>query len=223
MKNHQFYVLRFDIRYAGKQSVSRDDGYLQGSVPFPPSSSSLHVADTLHLTAYAESLGQTPKPEYTVVHKSQPYIQVPPGYLPIRVAQFTRGTRPTGETRLNHWAIFIPTSTQRGVGNYYEIGGSLQEGYFTQHVVHNRHAKWDRNERGTHLVGYVVPEFLAAFETHISLVRVQQGRPDWNCQTWVVEALKGLNHPHMYAVQMDYKQWCEQMEILEVAWNSGDA
>ncbi|KAG8216314.1 hypothetical protein J3R82DRAFT_6381 [Butyriboletus roseoflavus] len=117
----------------------------------------------------------------------------------------TEGNRSTGEKKLYHWAIFIPTSTRRG------------------HVVHNRHAKWDKDDKGTHLVGYVAPSYLEALETHLSLVPIQQGRPEWNCQTWVVEALKGLNHAQMYAVQMDYGKWVEQMEILEAAWNVGDA
>ncbi|KAG6371743.1 hypothetical protein JVT61DRAFT_9093 [Boletus reticuloceps] len=57
----------------------------------------------------------------------------------------------------------------------------------------------------------------------ISLVPIQQGRSDWNCQTWVVEALRGLNQPHMYAVQMDHAQWFQQMAIVEKAWDVGDA
>ena len=190
--------------------------------PSPPSCPTLTLSCSLP-AAFAASLGPTPKPEYKAVHKWHPWIQVPPGYLPIRIAQFSRGLRSTGENRLYHWAIFIPTSTRRGVGNYYEIGGSLQEGYFTQHVVHNRHGMWDKDEKGTHLVGYVSPDYLSALETHFSLVPIKQGRPDWNCQTWVVEALKGLNNPQMYAVEMDYGQWYQQMEILEAAWNVGDA
>lgn len=193
---------------------------------FNPSPSLFHIVDPFLVspsTAYAASLGPTPQPEYKILHHSHSWIQVPTGYLPIRIAQFYRGNRSTGEKKLYHWAIFIPTSTRRGVGNYYEIGGSLQDGYFTQHVVHNRHAKWDKDEKGTHLVGYVAPSYLEALETHFSLVPIQQGRPDWNCQTWVVEALKGLNHAQMYAVQMDYGKWIEQMEILEDAWNVGDA
>ncbi|KAG6379545.1 hypothetical protein JVT61DRAFT_10044 [Boletus reticuloceps] len=170
--------------------------------------------------AYAASLGSTPKPEYPVSHGQH---QVPAGYLPIRIAQFSRGDRPDGRVRLHHWAIFIPTSTRRGVGNFYEIGGSLQTGYFTQQVVNNRHPKWDKDERGSHLVGWVAPSYLGSLETHLSLVPIQQGRPDWNCQTWVVEALRGLNQSHMYAVQTDYTQWFQQMAIVEKAWDVGDA
>ncbi|KAF8550013.1 hypothetical protein OG21DRAFT_519200 [Imleria badia] len=169
--------------------------------------------------AYAASLGPAPKPQYRVVHN---WYQVPPGHLPIRIAQFSRGDRSDGRTRLHHWAIFVPTSSRRGVGNFYEIGGSLQTGYFTQNVVNNRHPKWEKDERGTHLVGWVAPEYLGTLETHFSLVPIQQGRPDWNCQTWVVEALRGLNQPHMYAVQMDYAQWFQQMAIVEKAWDVGD-
>jgi hypothetical protein len=108
------------------------------------------------------------------------------------------------------------------VGNFYEIGGSLQTGYFTQHVVHNRHSKWEQ-EKGTHLIGWVAPSYLETLETHFSLVPLQQGRAEWNCQTWAVEALRGLNQQHMYAVQMDYSQWFRQMQIVEEAWNAGDA
>jgi hypothetical protein len=169
--------------------------------------------------AYAASLGPTPKPEYNMVH---PWVQVPSGHLPIRIVQFARGDRSNGRVRLHHWAIFIQTSSRRGAGNFYEIGGSLQTGYFTQHVVHNRHSKWEQ-EKGAHLIGWVAPSYLEALETHFSLVPIQQGRPDWNCQTWVVEALRGLNQQHMYAVQMDYSQWFRQMQIVEEAWNAGDA
>ncbi|KAH0834710.1 hypothetical protein J3R83DRAFT_10258 [Lanmaoa asiatica] len=90
-------------------------------------------------------------------------------------------------------------------------------------VVNNRHTKWDHDERGTHLVGYVAPSYLETLEAHFLLVPIQQGRANWNCQTWVVEALKGLNHAQMYTVQMDYCQWVQQMEIVEAAWNVGDA
>ncbi|KAN0085699.1 hypothetical protein V8E55_006833 [Tylopilus felleus] len=172
--------------------------------------------------AYAASLGPTPKPGYTIVHERHAWIQVPPGHLPIKIAQFSRGERSDGHSRLHHWAIFIPTSTRRGVGNFYEIGGSLQSGYFTQHVINKRHPKWDRDEKGTHLVGWVAPDHLAALETRIALISIHQGRPDWNCQTWVVEALKGLNQPHMYAVQMDHAQWYQQMALVEKAWEVGD-
>ncbi|KAF8122849.1 hypothetical protein EV363DRAFT_1181635, partial [Boletus edulis] len=41
---------------------------------------------------------------------------------------------------------------------------------------------------------------LGALETHFSLVPIHQGRPDWNCQTWVVEALRGLNQSHLWDV-----------------------
>ncbi|KAG6370921.1 hypothetical protein JVT61DRAFT_10948 [Boletus reticuloceps] len=118
---------------------------------------------------------------------------------------------------------FLP---QRGaaVGNFYEIGDSLQSGYFTQQVINNRHPTWDKGERGSHLVGWVSPGYLGALETRFSLVPIQQGRPDWNCQTWAVEALKGLNQPNIiYAVQMDYAQWFQQMAIVEKAWDVGDA
>ncbi|KAG8214218.1 hypothetical protein J3R82DRAFT_11013 [Butyriboletus roseoflavus] len=172
--------------------------------------------------AYAASLGPTPEPEYNILHHWHPWIQVPPGYLPIRIAQFYRGNQSTGEKKPYHWVIFIPTSTTRGMGNYYEIGGSLQDGYFTQHV-HSRHVKWDKDEKGTHLVGYVAPSYLETLKTHFSLVPIQQGGPDWTSQIWVVDALKGLNHAQMYAVQMDHSKWVEQMEILEAAWEVGDA
>ena len=173
-------------------------------------------------TAYAASLGPTSKPEYKILHESHSWIQVPPGHLPIRIAQFARGDRSDGKHRLYHWAIFIPTSASRGVGNFYEIGGSLQTGYFTQHVINNRHSKWDSEEKGSHLVGWVAPSYLATLETHFSLVPIQQGRPDWNCQIWVVEALRGLDQSHMYAVQMDLGQWFRQMEIVAKAWEVGD-
>jgi hypothetical protein len=130
---------------------------------FLPPSLCYYTSLTLPLctrhTAYAASLGPTPKPEYKVVHESNSWIQVPPGHLPIRIAQFARGDRSDGKHRLHHWAIFIPTSTRRGVGNFYEIGGSLQTGYFTQHVVHNRHSKWEQ-EKGAHLIGWVAPSYL---------------------------------------------------------------
>ncbi|KAG6379599.1 hypothetical protein JVT61DRAFT_10106 [Boletus reticuloceps] len=173
--------------------------------------------------AYAASLGPTPKPEYPILHGQHPLIQVPAGHLPIKIAQFSRGDHSDGRVRLHHWAIFIPTSARRGVGNFYEIGGSLQTGYFNQQVVNNRHLKWDKDERGSHLVGWVAPSALGALETHFSLIPIQQGRPDWNCQTWIVEALRGLNQPYMYAVQMDYAQCFQQMAIVEKAWDVGDA
>ena len=172
--------------------------------------------------AYAASLGPSPKPQYPIMHEHHPDIYVPAGHLPIRIAQFSRGDRSDGRNRLLHWAIFIPTSTKRGVGNFYEIGGSLQTGYFTQQVVNNRHSKWDKDERGSHVVGWVAPDYLGALDSHFSLVPIQQGRPDWNCQTWVIEALRGLNQPHMYAVQMEYAQWFQQMSIVEKAWEVGD-
>lgn len=46
-------------------------------------------------------------------------------------------------------------STRRGVGNFYEIDGSLQTGYFTQYVVNKRHP--------------LVIENMVPFRTKISL------------------------------------------------------
>ncbi|KAG6379554.1 hypothetical protein JVT61DRAFT_10054 [Boletus reticuloceps] len=109
---------------------------------------------------YAAGLGLTQKLQkhtYRVLHERHPWIQAPAGHLPIKIVQFSRGGHSDGHNRLHHWAIFIPKSTKRGVGNFYEISGSLQSGYFTQHVVNNRHPKWDQDERGSHLVGWVAP------------------------------------------------------------------
>ncbi|KAG6379542.1 hypothetical protein JVT61DRAFT_10041 [Boletus reticuloceps] len=68
---------------------------------------------------------------------------------------------------------------------------------------------------------HLSPSELGALEMHFSLVPIHRGRPDWNCQTWVVEALRGLNQSYMYAVQMGYAQWFQQMGIVERAWDVG--
>ncbi|KAF8430893.1 hypothetical protein L210DRAFT_3633879 [Boletus edulis BED1] len=59
--------------------------------------------------------------------------------------------------------------------NIYDIGGSLQNGYFTQQVVNNHHPKWDQDEKGSYLVGWAAPSELGALETHFSLVPIHQG------------------------------------------------
>ena len=165
----------------------------------------LFLVSLIFTAAFAASLAPTPSPAYKIVHTWHHWIQVPTGHLPIYVSQFDRGLRSNGEQRPYHWAIVIPTSTRRGFGNFYEIGGSLREGYRLQHVVNNRHLHW-ADERGMHLAGHVAPEYLEALETRFALILVIQGKLDWNCQTWVVEALQGLNNPRMYVVQVDYGQ-----------------
>ncbi|KAF8545875.1 hypothetical protein OG21DRAFT_1502138, partial [Imleria badia] len=138
---------------------------------------------------YAAHLAPTPPPEYEVVHAP---IQPPRYTLPIRIVQFTQG-----DNRPPHWALFIPTSPTRGVGNFYENVGTLRTGYVLRYVVHARHPRWDSDERGSHLVGWVAPAFLDTLDRHFAGVRGQAG------QAWVVAALRGLNQPQMYAVQME--------------------
>ncbi|KAF8550026.1 hypothetical protein OG21DRAFT_1525435 [Imleria badia] len=167
----------------------------------------------------ASCFGSTSRPKYEIVHDWHPWIQIPRGHLPIELIQFAPDNCPNARIRDYQWAIFVP-SWGCGVGNYYQVGGNQETGYLTQHIVDKLHPKFFE-QKGAHLVGWVHPHYVEVLEKHFASVPIQKRSSDWIGQTWVVEALRGLNEPYLYAVQMDHDQLVRQMKIVAHAWDEG--
>ncbi|KAG8216367.1 hypothetical protein J3R82DRAFT_6448 [Butyriboletus roseoflavus] len=150
-----------------------------------------------------------------------PEVYVPPGCLPIKITQFFLWDPATHCPKHHHWAIFIPTSSVRGRGNYYELAGDTQP-YHVRSTIDSYNERRGF-ERGSHTVGYVLPRMLPHLEAHFALVPVDNLTQSWNSQNWVCEALHGLNHSVMFAVGMTMERLVTQMAIVSFAWETGDA
>lgn len=144
-----------------------------------------------------------------------------PGYLPIKITQFFQWDPAAQRPKHYHWAIFIPTSPLRGIGLFYELAGDSQQ-YHIKSTIDNYNARRGF-ERGSHTVGYVLPLMLPQLEAHFAVVPVENSRRSWNSQNWVCDALRGLNHPLMFAIGMPLEKLATQMAIVSAAWEAGDA
>ncbi|KAF8550023.1 hypothetical protein OG21DRAFT_1514584 [Imleria badia] len=125
---------------------------------------------------------------------------VPTGYLPIEIVRLPEVD----------WAIYIPTG-HHGVGFFYQIGGNSKTGYVAQHVINERHPRWE-DRQGSHVVGWVDPYYLWELKKYFCSVPIEQGA--FQCgKHWVVEALRGLDVTHTFVVALDYEQLDKQMPI----------
>ncbi|KAF8120221.1 hypothetical protein EV363DRAFT_1374443 [Boletus edulis] len=170
------------------------------------------------LNAYALSIPPSPTPSYHLLH---PEVHVPPGCLPIKTIQFFRCDPLARHPKGYHWAIFVPTSPISGIGHYYEVSGGSPL-YRVRSII-NDYSAWRGLERGSHTVGYVLPTMMPNLEAHFALVPVEILKRSWNSQSWVCNALQGLNHPHMFAIGMTLEDLVTQMAIVSAAWEAGNA
>ena len=151
-------------------------------------------------------------------------MEVPPGYLPIKVAQYCRTCPTTGRRLPNRWSIFIPTSVDYGVGNHYELAGDPPMNYARS--TFNRHNELYSYERGSLTVGYVSPRMMPILESYFNAVPTEYLRGQWSSQEWVHEVLQtieAMDHMGMQVVDTTFANLSRQMAFLEAAWEAEEA
>lgn len=170
-------------------------------------------------------------------------VQVPPGYYSIELCQFWRNEYKHGQPFPLHWALFVrtvrssprgPTSalartqpgrTQIPQGNFYELVGTTDTytAQFLSSVMFSPETLPDW--RGTHVIGWVHPAQLGAFERVVRQVPVWRGRPEWRCQQWVYEVMCALGGGRCEGVYVEVYALAglqRQMGWLLEAWEKGD-
>ncbi|KAN0090758.1 hypothetical protein V8E55_004324 [Tylopilus felleus] len=186
--------------------------------------------------------GQTSTPNRTLTPRLVP-VQVPPGCYPLELVQFCRHELNRSQSHPLHWALFVRTSPptapmgglparprpgtvhQQAHGNFYELVGTPDTHtaqFFPGAFAPETYPDW----RGTHVIGWVQPVVLGAFERAVRQVPVWRGRPEWRCQQWAYEVVCALGGGRCQGVYVDAGvTWAgmqRQMGRLLEAWESGD-
>lgn len=75
-----------------------------------------------------------------------------------------------------------------------------------------------KSHRRICLAGYAVTS--RGSNVHLALVPLQNLRRGWSFQNWVCEAIQGLNHPRMFAVEITLEDSITQMTVVAAAWGN---
>lgn len=109
-------------------------------------------------------------------------------------------------------------------GNFYEIMGTPETytAQFLPSVTFEPDVLPDW--RGTHVIGWVHPGQLSAFEMVVRQVPVWRHKPDWRSQQWVYEVVRtvGGSYQGVFMDGVTFGGLQRQMGRLLDAWENGD-
>ncbi|OBZ66733.1 hypothetical protein A0H81_13192 [Grifola frondosa] len=143
--------------------------------------------------------------------------------LPILVSQYNRVNAPSNAQYGFHWEICIQSGFDKDrcpLGYVYHIVGSTAS-YGYQKMEGVRYTT-SENWRGSFEVGRIKEQDLPAIERNLSQVQILKDDPNWNCQNWVIAALRKLTAQGFINAHYSMEALQHQMNILNEQWEQGD-
>lgn len=122
----------------------------------------------------------------TTIQKRRTIVSGPT--YPLIVAQWALNTH---WRRTVHWGLAVLTSVEKGTMRVYQISGNLDSFEFEASSAHNTS---ERDFLGGIHVGNVsvAKGEMEILEKQLWDIQVNRADRDWDCQTWVIDALQEL-------------------------------